>query len=134
MKKFLKWGLGVLIISFILFNGGLLCVRWSIQSSLNDACAAALQAYPESGDAVAALMIIVQSDSHSLKERNNAVWALGQTRDRRALPVLHTYYTGSECDHSRELCQHELDKAIKLCSGETPNLLLIKMPKPELLQ
>jgi hypothetical protein len=130
MKKMIKGGLVGLCVCFVMFNGGLLCVRWSIQSSLNEACAAALQAYPESGDAVAALMIIVQSDSHSLEERNNAVWALGQARDRRALPVLRTYYTGGECDHSRKLCQHELDKAIKLCSGETPNLLMIRMPKP----
>lgn len=131
MKKVFKWGMVGLCVCFILFNGFLLCVRWSIQRSLNEACAAALQAYPESGDTVAALMIIVQSDSHSLKERNNAVWALGQARDRRALPVLRMYYTGDECDHSWELCQHELDKAIKLCSGETPNLLMIRMPKPK---
>ena len=131
MKKIFKWGLVVLVICFILFNGFLLCVRWRIQSSLNESCAAALQIYPDSGDAVAALMLIVQSDSHSFKERNRTVWALGQARDSRALPVLRRYYTGGECDHSRALCQRELDKAIKLCSGDTPNLLMIKLPDKE---
>ena len=117
-----------------LLIGLLLYTRCIIQSSLNRSCSAALAAYPESSDPVIAMMTFVQSDSHSLKERNSAVWALGQARDSRALPVLHNYYTGGECDHSRKICQHELEKAIKLCTGETPNPLMIKLPYKEQMQ
>jgi len=131
IKKIIKWVLVGFGICFLLFNGLLLYAHWSIQSSLNKSCGMALKAYPESGDAISALMTFVQSDSHSLKERNNAVWALGQARDNRALPVLRKYYTGGKCDHTRKLCQHELDKAIKLCNGETPNLLMIRKPEKE---
>ena len=46
----------------------------------------------------------------------------------RALPILEKYHTGKECDHDQYLCQGELEKAIKLCKGETPNLLCIKTP------
>jgi hypothetical protein len=67
------------------------------------------------GDEVQALMAIVASDRHSLTERNHAVWALGQLRDARALPVLQKYYTGGPCDHARYLCQYELKKAIDGC-------------------
>ena len=126
--KIRKWLLVGFGICCILFIGILLYARWSIQTSLNRWCATAMEAHPESRDPVAALMTFVQSDSHSLKERNSAVWALGQARDRRALPILHMYYTGAACDHSRKLCQYELKKAIKLCSGETPNLLVITVP------
>ncbi len=66
------------------------------------------------GDRVEALMAFVQSDRHALSERNRAVWALGQLRDPRALPVLQKYYTGEPCDHARYLCQAELKKAIDL--------------------
>jgi hypothetical protein len=71
------------------------------------------------GDEVQALMTMVQSERHGLTERNHAVWALGQLRDKRALPVLEKYYTGGPCDHAHYLCQHELRKAIDSCSHRT---------------
>jgi hypothetical protein len=103
-------------------------IRWQIQSGLDDWCATAQVSHPHVGDDVAALIDYVQSESHSLHDRNRAVWALGQARDARALPVLRTYYTGGTCDHERHLCQGELNKAMKLCQGETPNLLRIRTP------
>lgn len=78
---------------------------------------AAMKRFP--GDRVEALMALVDSDRHPLAERNHAVWAVGQLRDTRALPVLQKYYTGKPCDHARYLCQLELKKAIALCQGRT---------------
>jgi hypothetical protein len=75
-----------------------------------------------SGDRVTALMAYVSSDSHSLRDRNRATWALGQLGDARALPLLerlHAQHEGEPCDHDRYLCQHELNKAIRACSGGT---------------
>jgi hypothetical protein len=88
----------------------------------------AQSAHPHPGDDVAAMLEYVQTDSHSLRDRNLVVWALGQARDSRALPVLESYYTAGKCDHDRYLCQGELAKAIKLCRGPAPNLLFIKTP------
>jgi hypothetical protein len=70
------------------------------------------------GDRVEALSAYVDSERHSLAERNHAVWALGQLRDPRGLPVLLKYRTGRPCDHSRFLCQQEIEKAIVLCRQE----------------
>ena len=70
-----------------------------------------------SGNKVEALIQIVDSDEYNIKERNSAIWALGQLGDRKALPVLEKYYTGNECNHKKELCQYELEKAIKQCQG-----------------
>jgi hypothetical protein len=53
----------------------------------------------------------------SLRERGMAVWALGELRDRRALPVLKAHYTGGKCDHATDLCQYELGKAIMKIEG-----------------
>jgi hypothetical protein len=35
------------------------------------------------------------------------------------LPVLERHYTGGPCQHTRDICQHELEKAIRLCRGST---------------
>jgi HEAT repeat protein len=78
---------------------------------------AAVLAHP--GDRIPALLAYVESPKHTLRERNRAVWALGQLADARALPVLEKYLTGGDCEHGRLLCQHELRKAIRLCHGGT---------------
>jgi hypothetical protein len=62
-------------------------------------------------------MRYVEDTSHSLRERNRAVCALGQIGDRRALPVLQKHYSGKPCDHGSALCQRELGKAIELVEG-----------------
>jgi hypothetical protein len=72
----------------------------------------------EAGDAVSALIAVVNSPDRPLAERNKAVWALGQLGSSRALPTLEALYSGVECDHSAGLCQHRLEKAIHLCRGE----------------
>jgi len=87
-----------------------------IQLGARDTGTAAMKEFP--GDRVEALMKLVESDRHTLSERNHAVWALGQLRDARALPVLRKYYTGQPCDHARYLCQLELKKGIALCQGD----------------
>jgi hypothetical protein len=69
------------------------------------------------GDEVSALCALVQSDSHTLRRRDEAVYALGQLADPRALATLERYETGRPCDHEHGLCQYELRKAIDRCSG-----------------
>jgi len=121
----------VLAIGFVaclvLCVGALGFIQWNIQKGLDKLCAKAQEAHPHPGDDVAALIAYLQSDSHSLHDRNLAVWALGQARDRRALPVLQTFVTGEKCDHSKYLCQYELKKAIDLLENPI-NILKIRMP------
>ena len=118
----------VLLACLVVCVSALGVLRWRIQSGLDDWCAVAQAAHAHPGDDVAALLDYVQSERHTLRNRNHAVWALGQARDARALPVLERLYTGTPCDHERYLCQGELAKAIKLCKGQTRNLLCIRTP------
>jgi hypothetical protein len=118
----------VLLVSLILCATALGVVRQWIQSDLDAWCTTAQLAHPHPDDDVAALLDYVQAEAHSLRNRNHAIWALGQARDPRALPVLDGYLTGAACDHARDLCQRELGKAVALCKGETPNLLCIRTP------
>jgi hypothetical protein len=118
----------VLLVGLVLCTAALGVLRQQIQSGLDNWCMTAEAAHPHPGDNVAALLDYVQSNAHSLQQRNHAVWALGQARDPRVLPVLEDPLTGESCDHARGLCQGELGKAIALCKGETPNLLHIRTP------
>jgi len=112
LKKVLVYGvLSCLVLLLIVY--GMAC--WSIRSGVRAICAEATQEYP--GDRVEALIAYVNSEDHSLKEKNRVVWALGQLGDRRALPVLEKSYTGQPCNHDKSLCQRELQRVIKLCKG-----------------
>ena len=118
---------GFLVVLF-LCAGAMGILRHQIQSGLDQWCATAQAAHPHPGDAVAAMLDYVQSETHSLRDRNYVVWALGQARDPRALPVLDGYVTGEPCNHDERLCEGELNKAIALCQGDTPNPLCIRTP------
>ena len=82
----------------------------SIHADVTDTARSAMARY--AGDRVQALSALVECESCSLRDRNRAVWALGQLRDRRALPVILRQRTGAECDHTAGLCQREIRKAI----------------------
>lgn len=72
------------------------------------------------GECIAALSRTVEDGNQSFKRRNDAVWALGQLGDRRALPVLLRNYTGIIPDrepYNSVLSQYELKKAINLSKG-----------------
>ena len=106
--------LGALIgLVFVCIIYGYAC--WNIRSGVKEISAEAVREYPV--ERVDALIEYVQSEKHSLKDRNSAVWALGQLGDERALPVLEKFYVGEPCDHDKYLCQRELKHAIGLCKG-----------------
>ena len=112
IKKALVYGtlscLAFLMLAFVI-------ICFSIRSGVKEISAEAIQQHP--GEKVEALITYVDSGSNSLRQRNRAIWALGQIGDERALLTLEKSYTGQPCDHDNLLCQGELQKAIKLCKG-----------------
>jgi hypothetical protein len=78
------------------------------------------------GDSVEALMALIESDARSFKERNSAIWALGQLGDRRAVPFLQNLITDEDqpppYDSSRYIVQYSVKKALKSCRGKEPHL------------
>ena len=75
------------------------------------------------GDCVEALAELAGSKNHSYIERNQAVWALGQLADERALPALLSLQSDVPCERpcrrDKHLCQYEVEKAIKWCRQGT---------------
>jgi hypothetical protein len=63
---------------------------------------------------------ILDSEQSSIKEKNNAVYVLGQLADKKALPKLQSLYSG--VPQNKEpldtvLSQYEIEKAIKWCEN-----------------
>lgn len=71
----------------------------------------------ESGGPVESLMQVADSEKYGLRDRNRAIWALGQLGDPAALPVLEGLATGEKCDHATGVCQKEVRKALEACRG-----------------
>ncbi|MCL4367491.1 HEAT repeat domain-containing protein [Patescibacteria group bacterium] len=74
------------------------------------------------GDCVNSLITLLNDQNKDFRQRNNAIWALGQLGDKRALPILQSYYTGVIPDKEplgQTISQYELQKAINLADGGT---------------
>jgi len=100
------------MVLLLLAYGGVCLV---IGAGVGDAMARALDRFPENG--TEALISKAGSAEFPLKDRNRAIWALGQLGDVRALAPLESLKTGKPCDHAAAVCQHELRKAIRQCRG-----------------
>lgn len=110
-----KWRLicAAIIGSLVLLYLGLgLVIGHQVGNAVSEAVAIA------SGDPVSALLFVVNSSDSSIREKNRAVWALGQLGNPRALDTLQSQINGQSCDHSSQICQYTLKKAIGLCEGE----------------
>ena len=87
-----------------------------VELGVKKVCGAATQKYP--GDKVEALMVSVETKEYGYRAniyrtKNHALWALGQLGDKRALPFLKKLITGKPCDHETNLCQGEIQEAIR---------------------
>ena len=73
-------------------------------------------------DCVVSLIALLKDERKGFRAQNDAIWALGELGDRRALPVLQSFYTGnipSREPLNKMISQYELKKAIALASGGT---------------
>ena len=90
-----------------------------IGNEVEKRCKIAQQEYE--GDCVEALMRLIEDETTDYREKNSAIWALGQLGDKRALLFLQKYYTGYDSNNrtkqNEAISQYELYKAIKLLNG-----------------
>ena len=111
----------MLLVLALIAGLGLLALQGFISWQASRVADAAAQRL--GSDRVAALIATIGCKTCPIKERNMAVWAVGQLgyRDRAAmtpiLPALYAEYDLTKCDHEKRLCQYELWKAIKKVEG-----------------
>jgi len=96
-------------------------IRIWIGSDLDDIITEATELYE--GDTIEALISYLESDDHSLVEKNNAIWALGKLSDERALPALNSLVVGEECNHPEYVCQRTLSTSINTLKGEQIDIM-----------
>ena len=117
------WILAIVMgILFIAYLGANILIGWGINNESRSAMARF------GGDRIEALISVVDCQDCRLQDRDHAVWALGQLKDKRALTVLHKYRTGKPCNHSRQICQYEISKAIRWTEGKSYMLPQIWRP------
>jgi hypothetical protein len=104
----LAGGIGILLLAY----AGICLV---VGAGVGDAVGRARLSFP--GDPGKALIAVATSGDFPLKDRNRAIWALGQTGDVRAVGALEALLTGEPCDHASAVCQRELRRAIRQCRG-----------------
>lgn len=107
-RKLLWIGAGLLTLVGLLLVGIFVSIRSGLQRVSDDAMAK----FP--GGRVEALIRVVDCDECALKDRNHAVWALGQMAEERASSTLRRHFDGRPCKHASRLCQYELGKAIRM--------------------
>jgi len=104
-------GFGIFLLFFVI------TCTW-IGYDVKSQCYEAKRQYKK--DCTESLISLLLDEKQSFRQRNSAIWALGQLGDKRALPVLQKYYTANiparePLDQS--ISQYELKKAINLAGG-----------------
>jgi hypothetical protein len=115
MKKWLGIGLlGLAVVGVLIF---IITSLWT-GSDVRRYCKNAKKIYQ--GDCVTVLSELVIDNSVPYRDRNHAIWALGQLGDRRGLTYITKFYTGKKQESispDNELSQYEMGKAIRLMQG-----------------
>ncbi len=104
---------GILFV-FLTFLITSLCIGKSVQRQ----CKAAQENYE--GDCTEALIQAVEDTNAPSRERNSAIWALGQIGAGKATPILEKYYTGNIPPREpleEGVSQYELKKGLHLTQG-----------------
>ncbi|MBN1258133.1 HEAT repeat domain-containing protein [Candidatus Peregrinibacteria bacterium] len=106
-------GVGILLALFVFF---ITCTQ--IGHEVEKRCEMAQSRY--GGECVDALINQI-AEASPLAGKNDAIWALGQLGDKKALPFLEQYDTGKPLPErepwNEGISQYELRKAIKLLKG-----------------
>jgi hypothetical protein len=114
IKKILLWSIPLGIAGILM---SIYAVSLVIEDSVRQKCVRAQEFY--AGDCVAALSSVLVDEDKSFREKNDAIWTLGQLGDDRALPLLEPMYTGeiNKTKYDADISQYELMKAVKLIRG-----------------
>ena len=113
LKKLILGTFVIVFASLFLVYAGL---RTSIWTDANQFAKQAAEQY--STDKTTTLLMYIDSDEYTFKEKNKAVWAMGVLKEKNALPKLEMMYTGEKCNHDSAICQYELYKAIHKIRGD----------------
>ncbi len=112
-KHFRVLGISLSIFFIVAFAYTFFAIYKGVQTT----CSIAIKEYK--GDCVDSLIRLVESDKSTLRQKNSAIWALGQMADKKALPLLYDLDKSlpdqEKCSLDACLSKYEVQKAIKWC-------------------
>ena len=120
-----KWGrtipvfLTFIVLLFVIAVADLLIAGLEIYPQVRSVSQTAQAQF--AGQRIEALMSMVDCESCGRQDRNDAVWALGQLDDPRALPVLERYFAGTKGHQPSNLSQDRLRIALRHLRHEDYN-------------
>jgi hypothetical protein len=113
--KYKDWLIKTVILFTVAVTAILVISFFSIFRGVRSACIKAKVIYQL--DCTGSLIEFIKFDKYSFRERNTAIWALGQLADKRALSYLEelnrTVPDSHKCSYDKSLCKYEIEKAIK---------------------
>jgi len=108
-------GISIFVLFFII------TCTW-IGYEIKSVCREAKNTYGAKLNCSQVLAKTLDDNKQSFKNKNDAIWALGQIGNPDSLPILQKYYTGiipAREPLYRTISQYELKKAINLVNGGT---------------
>jgi HEAT repeat protein len=112
-KKLLRYASLVLALMFGIILIFVIATFSIIYLEVRNVCTRAISEY--SKDCIDSLVLTLESEDKSFKEKNDAIWVLGQLADERALPALVKLQTGEVPEREpldEVISQYEIRKAI----------------------
>ena len=113
IKRVIITGLTIAMFGFIFIYIGLRVWIWTDANKFAEKTAEQFKT-----NKTEALLLLLDSEKYTFKEKNKAIWALGVLKEKKALTKLELLHTGEECQHDSALCQYELYKAIHKIKGD----------------
>jgi hypothetical protein len=121
VKKLIIW---VLAIGTTIICGLLIYIFLLIHSQVDEITTIAVNAYHK--NVIESLTDLINSENFSSEKRNDAIWALGQLANPKALPFLEKINSETSdinpYDRKHGLCKKEIEMAIKWCKNDQLNV------------
>lgn len=116
MKKIILTSILVFVIlGVVAFAGGIFSIYYTVWKT----CDSAKENY--GGKCQTALIKVLEDEKASPREKNDAIWSLGQMADPESLPALEKIYAGKVPEGREPLdevvSQYEIEKAIRWCKN-----------------
>ena len=112
-KKYIRFTIYFLGFFLVLFAAFVTVIYSVLFLEVRKNCNSAQDKYQ--ANCVDSLIKVLETDGPTVKQKNDAIWALGQIADPKALPVLQKIYTGKipvREPLDRVISQYEIKKAI----------------------
>lgn len=114
LKRFFKYFLFLILMLVLSIFAFIITIYLVLFFEVRDICRSAQKEYKS--DCVVSLLKVLDEDNETIKQKNDAIWALGQLADKRALKKLEYMFVADYPDREpldKVISNYEIEKAIR---------------------